>query len=136
TSYTVTVDGGSSRTIPANGGTTTYSGLSATDHTVALTDVPANCTVTGGVSKTVTVTAGGTVTAAFTVSCTALTGSLTVTTATTGSSQPTSYTATADGGSTRTIPANGGTTTYSGLAATAHTVALTDVPGNCAVTGG
>src|SRR5437868_6420378 len=136
TSYTVTVDGGSSRTIPANGGSTTYSGLSVTDHTVALTDVPANCTVTGGASKTVTVTAGGTATAAFTVSCTALTGSLTVTTATTGSSQPTSYTVTVDGGSSRTIPATGRSTASDGLSATDHTVALTDVPANCSVSGG
>src|SRR5205807_2552545 len=226
-SYTVTVDGGQSRTIPANGGTTTYSGLMATTHTVVLTDVPANCTASGGASKTVTVPAGGTTTAAFTISCTALTGSLsvststsggtpdpdgytvsvtgapsqhidrngtvtfadlaignhtvtlggiasncsvtggasrtvtvatgppvgvtftidcptpppltgslTVTTATTGSSQPTSYTVTVDGGSSRTIPANGGSTTYSGLSATDHTVALTDVPANCAVSGG
>src|SRR5205807_1730283 len=62
TSYTVTVDGSQNRTIPANGGTTTYSGLSATTHTVALTDVPTNCTVSGGASHTVTVTAGGTAT--------------------------------------------------------------------------
>src|SRR5439155_349162 len=124
------------RTIPANGGTTTYSGLSATDHIVALTDVPGNCTVTGGASKTVPVTAGQTATAAFTITCTALTGNLTVTTSTTGQNPPTSYTVTVDGGQSRSIPANGGTTTYSGLSATTHTVALTDVPGNCTVTGG
>src|SRR5206468_5925672 len=49
--YTVTVDGGQSRTISANGGTTTYSGLSATTHTVVLTDVPANCTVSGEIGR-------------------------------------------------------------------------------------
>src|SRR2546430_5028750 len=58
-SYTVTVDGGQSRTIPANGGTTTYSGLTATTHTVVLTDVPANCTASGGAFKTVTRPAAG-----------------------------------------------------------------------------
>ncbi|PYP75363.1 MAG: hypothetical protein DMD25_13140 [Gemmatimonadetes bacterium] len=134
--YTVTLDGGSSRTISADGGTTTYDGLSTTTHTVALTDVPGNCTVTGGASKTVPVTAGQTATAAFTITCSALTGSLTVTTATTGSSQPSTYTVTVDGGQSRTISANGGTTTYSGLSATTHTVALTDVPANCTVSGG
>src|SRR6058998_2774205 len=77
-SYTVTVDGGSSRTISANGGTTTYTGLSATSHTVALTDVPANCTASGGASHTVTVTAGQTTTEPFSISCVATTGSLTV----------------------------------------------------------
>src|SRR5438128_7879350 len=136
TSYTVTVDGGQSRTIPANGGTTTYNGLSVATHTVALTDVPTNCTASGGPSQTVPVTAGGTATAAFTITCTALTGSITVTTATTGSNPPSTYTVTVDGGSSRTIPADGGSTTYTGLSATTHSVALTDVPGNCTVTGG
>src|SRR5207249_3396858 len=129
-SYTVTVDGGQSRIIGANGGSTTYTGLSATDHTVALTDVPANCTASGGNSKTVTVPAGGTGHADFTISCVTPTGDLTVTTATTGPSAP------IDGGQSRTIAANGGSTTYSGLTATDHTVALTDVPTNCTVSGG
>src|SRR5439155_270799 len=70
-SYTVTVDGDQSRIIGANGGSTTYTGLSATDHTVALTDVPANCTASGGNSKTVTVPAGGTGHADFTITCAA-----------------------------------------------------------------
>src|SRR5213592_589188 len=64
------------------------------------------------------------------------TGDLTVTTSTTGSSQPASYTVTVDGGSNRTISANGGTTTYTGLSATSHTVALTDVLANCTASGG
>src|SRR5207247_9944979 len=69
-SYTVSVDGGSSRTISANGGTTTYTGLSATSHTVGLTDVPTNCTASGGASHTVTVTAGQTTTEPFSISST------------------------------------------------------------------
>src|SRR5207249_2912815 len=135
-SYTVTVDGGQSRTIAANNGSTTYNGLSATDHTVALTDVPANCTASGGNSKTVTVPSGGTGHADFTISCVTPTGDLTVTTATTGPSSPSSYTVTAALCQTRTIAANNGSTTYSGLTATDHTVALTDVPTNCTVSGG
>src|SRR5207249_3535090 len=69
--YHVTVDGGQSRTIAANNGSTTYNGLSATDHTVALTEVPANCTASEGNSKTVTVPAGGTGHADFTITCAA-----------------------------------------------------------------
>src|SRR2546429_2448354 len=57
-SYTVKVDGGLSRTIAANGAGTTYSGLPAGDHVVALTDVPTNCTVSGGAAPTATVPAG------------------------------------------------------------------------------
>src|SRR5205085_2552641 len=118
------------------GGTTTYSGLSATDHTVALTDVPANCTVTGGASKTVTVTAGGTATAAFTVSCTALTGTLNVTTSTSGGSpDPNGYTFTVDGGPSRSLGLNA-STTYTGLSAASHTVQLNGVPANCSVSEG
>src|SRR5207244_2630860 len=45
-----------------------------TGHTVTLSGVPTNCTVSGGISQTVTVPAGGTATAAFSVSCTATSG--------------------------------------------------------------
>src|SRR5207248_1340977 len=101
------VDGGLSRTIAANGAGTTYSGLPAGDHTVALTDVPANCTVSGGASKTVTVPAGGAATAAFTISCTALTGNLTVSTTTTGANlDPDGYTFAVDGGTPQPIGIN------------------------------
>ncbi len=106
-SYTVTVDEGLSRTIAANGAGTTYNALPAGDHTVALTDVPANCTVSGGASKPVTVPAGGAATAAFTISCTALTGSLTVTTSTSGQSQdPDGYTFAVDNGTPQAIGVN------------------------------
>src|SRR5204863_418905 len=107
-----------------------------TNHTVALTDVPGNCTVTGGASKTVPVTAGRTATAAFTVTCTALpppTGDLTVTAATSGQDlDPDGYTVTVDGGQSRSLGINT-STTYNGLTATSHTVELTGIAGNCTV---
>src|SRR2546426_9319348 len=87
-------------------GTTTYSGLSATTHTVALTDAPANCTVSGGASHTVSVTAGQTTTEAFSITCAATTGSLTVSTTTTGPGQPSRYTVTVSGGGRPAIRAN------------------------------
>src|SRR3989440_4762343 len=131
-SYTVKVDGGSSRTIAANGAGTTYSGLPAGDHTVALADVPANCTVSGGPSKTVTVPAGGAATAAFTVRCTALTGSLTVHTATSGPNAPSGYTVTVDGNQSRNIGPSDNVT-YTGLGTGSHAVRLNGVPSNCSV---
>ena len=135
-SYTVTVDGGLSRTIGANGAGTTYNGLPASDHVVALTDVPANCTVSGGASKTVTVPAGGAATAAFTISCTALTGSLTVSTTTTGANlDPDGYTFAVDGGTPQPIGINA-TIPLTGVAAGSHAVALTGVAANCTVSGG
>src|SRR5207249_715985 len=135
-SYTVTVDGGQSRTIAANNGSTTYSGLTATDHTVALTDVPTNCTVSGGNSKTVTIPSGGTGHADFTISCITPTGEPTATTATTGPGPPSSYTVPIDGREGRALAAHDGSTTYHGLSAAHHTVALTDVPANCTASGG
>src|SRR5439155_4975953 len=125
--YTVTVDGSQSRSLGLNT-STTYTGLTATSHTVQLNGIPTNCSVSEANPQTVTVPAGGTATASYTINCAATTGDLTVTASTTGSSQPASYTVTVDGGSSRTISANGGTTTYTGLSATSHTVALTDVP--------
>src|SRR2546429_3946772 len=77
---------------------TLFRSLSATSHTVALTDVPANCTASGGASHTVTVTAGQTTTEPFSISCVATTGSLTVSTTTTGPEQPSGYTVSVTGG--------------------------------------
>src|SRR5438105_3324396 len=137
TSYTVTVDGSQNRTIPANGGTTTYSGLSATTHTVALTDVPTkNCTVSGGASHTVTVAAGETATEHFSISCAATTGSLSVTTSTSGQSQdPDGYTFAVDNGTPQPIGVNQ-TITVTPVAAGSHTVVLAGVAGNCTVANG
>src|SRR5712691_883537 len=66
--YTFAVDGGSSQAIGINA-SVTVNGLTAGSHTVALSGLAANCSVSGGTSQTVTVTAGQTVTATFTVSC-------------------------------------------------------------------
>src|SRR5213596_3391867 len=71
--YTVTVDGTTSQSIGINR-SVTFTGLTATSHTVALSGVPTNCSVSGGTSQTVTVPAGGTATSAFSLSCTATSG--------------------------------------------------------------
>src|SRR2546429_18439 len=131
-SYTVKVDEGLSRTIAANGAGTTYSGLPAGDHVVALTDVPTNCTVSGGASQTATVPAGGAATAAFTINCTALTGSLAVTTSTTGPNAPSGYTVTVDRSQSRNIGPSDNVT-YTSLATGNHAVQLNGVPSNCTV---
>src|SRR5438094_2984099 len=66
--YAATVDGATSQPIGINS-SVTFTGLTATSHSVALSGVPTNCTVRGGTSQTVTVPTGGTATAAFSVSC-------------------------------------------------------------------
>ena len=55
--YTVTVDQTQSQPIATNG-SVTFTGLSASSHSVVLSGVPANCTVSGGTSRTVTVPSG------------------------------------------------------------------------------
>ncbi len=71
--YTATVDGATSQPIGINS-RVTFTGLTATSHTVALNGVPTDCAVREGTSQTVTVPTGGTATAAFSVSCTATSG--------------------------------------------------------------
>jgi hypothetical protein len=132
--YMFAIDGGTAQAIGINN-SVTVSGLSAASHTVTLSGVPSNCTVTGGTSQTVTVPAGGTATAAFSVSCVAPTGNLTVTTSTTGSNPPAGYTFAVDGGTAQAIGINN-SVTVSGLSAASHTVTLSGVPSNCTVTGG
>src|SRR5712691_6565020 len=86
--YTFAVDGGSGQAIGINA-SVTVNGLTAGSHTVVLSGIAGNCTVSGGTSRTVTVIAGQAVTATFTVSCPTpppTTGDLTVTTTTSGAS--------------------------------------------------
>src|SRR5207253_1878252 len=127
--YTVTVDGGQSRSLGLNT-STTYTGLTATSHTVQLNGIPTNCSASEANPQTVTVPAGSTGQATFTVTCTALTGSLTVSTTTTGPNQPSGYTVTVDGGQSRSLGLNT-SSALTGLTATSHTVQLNGIPTNC-----
>ena len=132
--YTVTVDGNSSKAIGTNA-SVTFTGLSGGDHSVALSGVASNCSVSGGNSRTVTVPAGGTASTTFAVSCATTTGNLTVTTNTTGSNlDPDGYTVTVDGGASQAV-ATSGSVTFTGLSAGSHSVALSGVAGNCTVSG-
>src|SRR5207249_2080487 len=81
--YTVTLDGGPSRTIGINA-SVTFTGLTPGSHTVVLSGAASNCTVSGGTSRTVSVTAGSTASTSYSISCAPTgptTGSLSVTTA-------------------------------------------------------
>ncbi|HMC71752.1 MAG TPA: hypothetical protein VKJ07_21520, partial [Mycobacteriales bacterium] len=135
--YTLTVDGGASQAIGTNG-SVTYTGLAAGSHSVALSGVAANCSVSGANPQTVNVPSGGTATASFTVSCAPTgggTGTLTVTTSTTGSDlDPDGYTVTLDGGATSQPIATNGNVSFTGPAGD-HSVALSGVAANCTVSG-
>ncbi len=134
--YTATLDAGPSQTINPTG-SVTFTALASGSHTVVLTDVASNCTVTGGNSKTVTVAEGGTQTAAFAISCPTpqpTTGDLTVTTTTGGAgSDPNGYTLIVDG-APQPIAMND-IRTITGLPAGNRTVGLGDVATNCVVSG-
>jgi hypothetical protein len=65
----VTVDGGSPQAIGINA-SVSYSTMPAGSHSVAISGVAANCTVSGANPQTVMVPSGGTVTASFSASCT------------------------------------------------------------------
>src|SRR5207253_1629404 len=137
--YTVTVDGSSSQSVGAIG-VATFLGLPSGSHTVLLSGVPSNCSVSGDNPRTVSLIAGLVAATTFSVSCTALptTGSLSVTTATSGASgdvDPDGYSVTLDGTTSRAIGDNG-TTTFSGLAPGSHTVVLSGMAANCSVSGG
>jgi hypothetical protein len=135
--YTVTVDGGASQTIAANGNVT-FTLLYAASHSVVLSGVPGNCTVSGLNQQQVNVSAGQTASIAFSASCTPLgsgNGTLTVMTGTTGSNlDPDGYTVTVDGTVSQPIATTNGSATFT-VPAGANPVALSGVASNCSVSG-
>ena len=134
--YAVTVDGGASQTIAANGNVT-FTQLYAASHTVVLSGVAGNCTLTGSNAQQVNVSAGQTASLTFSGSCAPTgsgSGTLTVTTSTTGSNPDADgYTVTVDGTATQAIATNGSATFT--VPAGANPVALSGVASNCTVSG-
>jgi len=66
--YTVTVDETTRQAIGINS-SLTFANLAAGTHTVELSGVASNCTVSGGTSRIVTVPSGGTATVSYSVGC-------------------------------------------------------------------
>jgi len=66
--YTVSVSGGGSQSIGTDG-SVTFSGLAAGSHTVSLSGIASNCTVSGGTSRTVNVPQGGTASVSYSIDC-------------------------------------------------------------------
>src|SRR5205823_11501448 len=67
--YTVTVDG-RTQSVAASG-TVTFDGLNVGNHSVGLSPIPSNCSVSGANPQTVAVTGGNTTPVSFSISCTA-----------------------------------------------------------------
>ena len=134
TGYSVVIDGGTPVAIGANT-TLTFEDLDDGNHTVELTNVASNCTVSGSNPRTVNVPAGGTGSTTFDVGCEGLTGDLAVTTATSGvEPDPDGYAVVVDG----VVRGSIGTddiAVFPGLPVGARNVELAALADNCAVQG-
>jgi tricorn protease-like protein len=133
--YTCRVDGVQGGSVGIND-TEVISNVATGDHSVELTGVQDNCTVSGDNPRTVTILhAGHTAPANFDVTCSAVTGALEVTTVTVGDTlDPNGYTLTLDATTAEAIAING-TVTFPGLEPGSHSVELSGVAKNCSVSG-
>jgi hypothetical protein len=133
--YSVRLDNGSAQSLPVNG-TVAVGNLTPGSHSVRLSGMAANCSLSGANPQTLTVTAGQTTKLTFAVACAGpSTGSIQVTTVTTGSSRdPDGYAVSIDGAEGQPIAVSANRTVGS-LAPGAHSVQLTGVAPNCTVSG-
>lgn len=132
--YRAVLDETTSRPVTING-SVLFTGVDEGEHSVALTDVPANCSVTSPNPAAVTVTGGATTTVEMAVSCFATEGAIQVSAQTTGEAlDPDGYLVSVDGGGPAVLDVNG-SVSFSGLPAGDHEVVLTGVAGNCTLTG-
>jgi hypothetical protein len=103
-------------------------------HTVTLSGLSANCTVSGDNPRAVVVTVGEIIPVSFDITCAAVTGALAVSVATTGIDLDDSLVIQVGGQPQQALPANG-TAVLVGLAPGNVSVGLADVSANCAVVG-
>ena len=101
-------------------------------HTVELSGVAANCTVSGPARRTVSIAANAVTSATYAVTCAATTGAIQVTTSTGEPGDADGYRLRLDGADSEPIPADG-TVTLAGIAPGPHTVGLTGLSGTCRV---
>ena len=133
--YSLALDGGSAQPIGANA-VSTITSLPPGAHSVRLSGVAENCRLQGRNPRPVTVPAGGTADLSFTISCTRASGTIRVTASTTGApADPDGYVATLDGASPGLPVDVDGSNRFTDVPVGAHTIVLSDIEGNCAVTG-
>ena len=131
--YQVLLDGGSAQSI-AGTDSILFSNVAEGSHTVTLSGVNANCTVSGGDSKTIGITYTQTTTTTFTVSCVADVGTIHATASTSGSDQDSNgYTLALDGGTPVAISSPTGSHDFTGVPVGSHTVTLGGVNTNCSI---
>jgi Tol biopolymer transport system component len=127
--YSVTLDGGQAQSVTVNG-QVTFTNVGLGQHTVALSGVAANCTVSGDLSRAVQIL-GVDVTVAYTVTCAEILGSIQFSVTTDGQDlDADGYIMSVDGVVKDTVTTTA-TVTLAGYSAGAHTVELQDVHVNC-----
>lgn len=131
--YAISIDGASPAAVAANA-TFRQSGVAAGSHTVELSGIAGNCTVSGGLRLGVSVTANSVATATYAVICSPTTGTIQVTTIAGTPADPDGYQLVLDGVETQTI-ATGATVTIPGVSPGAHTLGLGGVAEGCLVDG-
>jgi hypothetical protein len=132
--YSVQVDAEAATAI-GNAETRNFAGVAAGDHTVQLSGMAGNCSVSEGNPRSVAVASGGTTSVTFAVTCTATTGGVSITSATNGpDSDPDGYTVSVDGVESGSLGING-TVAVEPLPSGIHTIGLTGVAGNCQIQG-
>ena len=130
--YALTVDAAGQQSIAVTA-TVLLPDLPTGPHDVEVTGVAANCTVGGPNPRSIIVRGGQTIEVSFPVAC--VPTGVQVTTPTTGVEiDPDGYTVAVDGGTPQAIVVNG-TATITRLDVGIHTVELSGVAANCAVTG-
>ena len=131
--YTVTVSA-DARPLDVNG-QVLFDNIAPATYDVVLSDLTANCTA-DALTKSAVVSAGDTAQVAFAVTCEFITGSLEVIAATTGLNlDPDGYTITLDGAASQAVPTNG-SVTFPGLSIGDHSVEISGLAANCAVSDG
>ncbi|HEV8177316.1 MAG TPA: hypothetical protein VGP44_06460, partial [Gemmatimonadales bacterium] len=133
--YTIKVDDHNPGQAIATNGSATLTGISAGKHTVTLTGVASNCSVTDGASREATVTAGATAELSLTVTCSPTTGSLKVSASTTGEPMDADgYSILVNGEAGGPVGSNGDVTLQN-LAPGMYSVLLTGIADSCKVQG-
>ena len=134
--YTIALDSAAQAPMSINGGRTTFSDVPPGQHTISISDLTANCTVSGQTSVKVTVVSRATVQVAFVVTCAAF-GAIRITVATSGGDlDPDGYTVMVDGGvASQTLPANGAPAIFAQQAPGTHTVEINGIAANCTASG-
>ena len=131
--YRMSLDGGPETAL---GGGVILTRMAAGSHTVTLSDLAANCTVSGENPRTVTVQVGQVVAVPFAVTCVTTTGAIAITAATSGLDLPDSSGLTVRVDTVQPLAlAPNGTVTLDSLGPGDHLVTLGSVPANCTVAG-